>query len=278
VQNLSWYSNDTNARYNALLTQVQHRFSNQFELDVQYRYSRNTDYGSHDYNMDPYPWDFSFSKGPSDFDVTHLFKFWGVWTPTIFRGGGWRESLLGGWTLSAIITAHSGFPWTPEYCNTAGNVIYPNSGHTCLLPAAYAGGAGSDYSNSTFRMPNGNFPDGGLAYFTVPTYPATGRYPAPADNVHRNMFRGPRFLGNDFTIGKVFRLPSMKILGENARLNLQANIYNAFNRLNLRPFSVGGQEAARRFSNDGMTSSPQFSQSQGALGARTIELQAKFRF
>jgi hypothetical protein len=279
VQSLSWYSNDANAQYNALLTQLQHRFSSQLEFDVQYRYSRNTDQGSQDYNMDNYPWDFRYTRGPSDFDVTHLFKMWGVWTPTIFRGG-WMEKVLGGWTISGIFTAHTGFPWTPEYCNTGSNVIFPNSGHRCLLPSAYAGGAGSDYSNSTFQRPNGNFPNGALSYFTVPTWPATGRYPAPADNIHRNMFRGPGYLGNDFTIGKVFRLPSMKVLGENARLNLQANIYNLFNRLNLTPFSLSNpsQEAARLISTDGRTSSPQFGRAQSALNGRIIELQAKFRF
>jgi hypothetical protein len=179
--------------------------------------------------------------------------------------------LLGDWTLSGILNFHTGFPWTPNYCNTQGNVVYPNSGYGCLYPAAYKGGAGSNYDNSTFMTPNGNFPQGSLAYLTVPTWPTTGIPPAPDTSIHRNMFRGPRYFGNDFQIAKAFGLPNTKILGENARLNLQANIYNLFNKLNL--WNVN-----QTISNDGLTSNPQFGTAQGALAGRIIELQARFSF
>ena len=36
-QSLSWYSNDANSHYNALLAQVQRRFARNFEIDAQYR-------------------------------------------------------------------------------------------------------------------------------------------------------------------------------------------------------------------------------------------------
>lgn len=273
VQSTSWYSNDANAHYNAFLAQVQRRFANSFEIDAQYRYSLNTDQGSQDYNMDPYPWNAKYTTGPSDFDVTHNFKLWGVWTPTFFRGSSnWVKMLADGWSISGILNYHTGFPWTPGYCNTAGNVVYPNSGYwNCLLPANYLGGAGNDYSNSTFMQPNGNFPKGALSYLTVPTWPQFGRYPAPADSVSRNMFRGPRYLGNDFTFAKTFALGKIKGLGEDSRLQLQANIYNLFNKLNVKDLN-------KTISNDGVTSNPQFGQAQGAFGGRIIELQAKFKF
>lgn len=277
VRQLTWFSNDANAHYNALLTQLQHRFSQTFEIDAQYRLSRNTDLGSQDYYTDFYPWNLSHGVGPSDFDVTHSFKLWGVWTPRLSSGRGWIDKVLGGWTLSGIITAHSGFPWTPQYCNTAGNVVYPNSGYGCLYPAAYNGGAGADYSNSTFMKPSGNFPNGALAYLTVPTWPATGIPPEPADSIQRNMFRGPRYFGNDVSVAKAFGLPKMRILGENARLNLQANIYNLVNKLNLKNFDPNDRSNTA-ISNDGVTSNPQFGQANGALAGRIIELQARFSF
>ncbi|MBV9294859.1 MAG: hypothetical protein JO145_04745, partial [Acidobacteriaceae bacterium] len=58
----------------------------------------------------------------------------------------WLEKALGGWTLSGIINIHSGFPWTPQYCNTNGNLVYPgsNSGTECLYPADYLGGGRTD--------------------------------------------------------------------------------------------------------------------------------------
>ncbi len=273
VQSLSWYSNDTNAHYNALNTEIQHRLSGTFEVDAQYRLSRSIDQGSQDYNMDPYPWNYSFTNGPSDFDVTHNVKLWGVWSPKLFAGSnGWMQKVAGGWTLSGILNFHSGFPWTPGYCNTAGNVVYPNSGYyNCLLPAAYTGGAGSNFSNSTFMSANGNFPNGALAYLTVPTWPATGRYPAPSSAVSRNMFRGPRYLGNDFTFAKSFGFPRVPGIGETARLDLKASFFNLFNKLNLTNINS-------TISNDGVTSNPLFGQAQNGLAGRIVEIQARFSF
>ncbi len=270
VQNLQWYSNDANAHYNALLTELEHRFSNTFNLDFQYRFSKTTDQGSQDYYIDQYPFNIIYSKGPSDFDTTHNFKVWGTFTPTIFRGShSWLEKVAGNWAISGILNAHSGFPWTPVYSNTGGNVVYPNSGFSTLRPATYAGGAGTDYSNSTFMQPNGNFPNGSLTYFTVPTWPAIGMPPAP--EVGRNSFRGPGFFGFDMTLSKAFVLPKMAVLKENAKIEIRANFYNLFNKLNLTNVNT-------TISTDGLTSNPLFGQAQNGLGGRVIELQARFSF
>lgn len=53
VNALAWFTNAASANYNALLTQVQHRFSKSFTLDFQYRYSRTRDQGAYsdDVNM-----------------------------------------------------------------------------------------------------------------------------------------------------------------------------------------------------------------------------------
>jgi hypothetical protein len=270
VNRLFWFSNDASAHYNAFLGQIQRRFSSQFTIDFQYRLSRNTDQGSQDYYIDHYPWDIEYANGPSDFDVTHNFKLWGVYTPTFFRGRrNWIEKVAGGWTLSGIFNANSGFPWTPTYSNTGSNVVYPNSGFGTLRPAAYLGGAGEDFGNDTFKRPSGNFPNGALAYFTVPTWPTTGRPPAPG--VGRNSFRGPRYVGLDATLAKAFGLPKIKGLGENAKLNLEINAYNVLNKINL-------SQPNTTISTDGRTSNPLFGQSQSAFSGRIVELQARFRF
>ncbi|MBV9157648.1 MAG: TonB-dependent receptor [Acidobacteriaceae bacterium] len=282
VQSLDWYANTANSSYNALLAELQHHFSRSFEFDFQYRFSRNTDIGSQDYFTDNYPWDLSHAKGPSDFDVTHNFKLYGVWSPTIFKGSqSWLEKALGGWTLSGIINIHSGFPWTPQYCNTNGNLVYPgsNSGPECLYPADYLGGAGTDYSNATFMTPNGNFPKGALSYFTVPIWPMFGIPPDPAADIHRNMFRGPGYFGTDMVLAKAFGLPKMRVLGEGTRLNLQVMAYNVFNKLNLyQPGGVNQSNIGTLISTDGVTSNPQFGTSPGAYAGRIVELQARFSF
>ena len=43
VNGVDWYANDGKARFNALLGEIRHRFSNSFELTAQYRWSQSMD-------------------------------------------------------------------------------------------------------------------------------------------------------------------------------------------------------------------------------------------
>lgn len=275
VNSVDWYSNTGNARFNALLGEVQHRFSGSFEVDAQYRYAKSLDSGSQDYYQDYYPWNLKYAYGPSDFDTTHNFKLWGLYSPQLFKGShSLAAKVLGGWTVSGIITAHSGFPWTPKYCNSIiSNVVYPNSGQNCVYPTGYNGKAGTSSSNAAFI--NGtNFAQGALAYYTATSWPTTGVPPAPG--INRNSMRGPGFFGNDLQLAKAFGFPKMGILGENFRLNFQANFYNLFNKLNL--LNPGYNNNNNTISFNGTTSNPLFGTSAAALPGRVVELQIRLSF
>src|SRR4030095_13837483 len=127
VRHLNFYANDGNANFNALLGKLRHRFSRSFELDTQYRWSKSLDIGSNNFATGEYEYDPRTMYGPSDYDTTHAFKIFGVWSPTIFRGNrGWMEKIVGGWTVSGILNMHSGFPWTPITNNGCG-AIYSGS-------------------------------------------------------------------------------------------------------------------------------------------------------
>jgi Carboxypeptidase regulatory-like domain/TonB dependent receptor len=277
VQKLFYFTNDGNANYNALLAELEHRFSQSFQIDLQYRWAKVIDNGSNDYDIGEYPYGLQYRRGPADFDVAHNIKLYGVWSPTIFKGNNWKEKLLGGWQFSGMLNWHTGFPWTPIYANTGCNVVYTNSGYCNLRPAAYLGGAGTDYSNDTFRRQGGNFPNGALSYFTVPTFSSNNTAP-PAPAVGRNILRGPQYFNVDLTAQKSFTLPKLWVLGENARLTIRADLYNIFNKLNLTPMSNDANRTARIISFDGTTSNPLFGQAQSALGARVVEFQARFSF
>jgi len=300
VSNVDFYTNDASGHYNALLTEVQHQFAKTFAIDAQYTYSRCMDEGSQDYYSDVYPFTPSGAKGYCDYDATNSFKAYGLWSPRIFRGANdWREKTVGGWQLSGIYTFHTGYPFG-AYLNgiqlpIAGdgntcNLIYQDSFFCQATLAKYLGGAGSSTSNSTFEQPFGNFSKlaaantttGANTYFTMPTFSASAFPSAPG--ILRNNFRGPRYHDFDFTLGKDFGLPHMKVLGENAKIAFRANFYNLFNTLNLSPIS-GYQNIASSVHLDpvthqisGFTPNQQFGQAQSALGARVIEFQARFSF
>ena len=85
------------------------------------------------------------------------------------------------------------------------------------------------------------------------------------------MFTGPGYFDVDATLSKSFGLPPMKLLGEGAKLEVRANFYNLFNKLNLN-----GACNWNAVQCDIMN--PNFGQSASALGARVIEMQARFNF
>lgn len=282
---VDWYAVDANANFNAVLAGLRHRFSHSFEGDASYRWSKSKDDASGPYQMDLYPFNPKTSWGPSDYDVRHAFKIFGVWSPTIFHGSNsWMEKVVGGWTLSGIMNFHSGFPWTPQYGGdlTGCNLIYQGGGYCNVLPASYLGGAGHSGSTDTFKKTGGNFPNGGNAYFTPPSITQGPSFndivtgvssagPAPgAPGVGRNSFGGPRYFDIDMTFSKSFGLPTMPVLGEGAKIELRANFFNLFNKLNLTGIDT----------NIGAPSSPDphFGQATGVLGGRTVEMQARFSF
>ena len=284
VNGVDWYANDGRARFNALLTEIRHRFSNTFEFTAQYRLSESLDDGSNNFAVDHYQYDPSASYGPSDYDVTHAFKAFGTWSPVIFKDAdSWAEKLLGGWTISGILNAHSGFPWTPVYNNIGCGVVYAESGsngggwNCALRPAAYLGGGLGDSSDDAFRRPGGNFPNGGAAYFVQPervTGPpfadvASGLVPAgpipQAPGIGRNSFGGPRYFNVDATLTKAFGLPAIKGLGSTPRIDIRAGFYNLFNAINLKNIQSD-------------ILNEHFGEAQEAMAGRVIELQARFSF
>jgi len=175
-------------------------------------------------------------------------------------------TFLGGWQISGVLTAHSGFPWTPitnQACfNTPGNqFLCPTR------PVHYlGGGAHEDFTNDTFLRPNGNFPGGGTAFFDITSNAGAQFRPG----IGRNSFRGPRYQSVDMALAKNFRFP---LFSETANFQFRANFFNIFNKLNLAPFG---------FNTPSTTVESQYFGSaepdNGGLSGRVIEFQARLSF
>jgi Carboxypeptidase regulatory-like domain len=295
VSGVTYYADDGSARFNALLLELKHSFSRSFQIDTQYRLSHSMDSGSNAYAGGFYQWNLATGFATSDYDSRNAFKVYGVWSPTLFHGSqSWMEKIAGGWSVSGILNAHTGFPWTPVYNNNEiTNGFDPvfsfgqfaggssnDAGSGNLLPAAYLGGFQPNYRGSTSNA------NGGRALFTPPAAPPgtlfTCLFPNPPvaqcptgqvgfgplptfPGIARNTFTGPGYFDVDANLSKSFGLPRMRVLGEGAKLEFRANFYNLFNKLNLANIQTD-------------IFNSHFGQAQNALGSRVIEMQARFSF
>jgi hypothetical protein len=287
VNSINTAGSQGKANNNMMLAGLKHQFSHTFSLEAQYSWAHSMDTNSGPYFRDPYLFNTRYSYGRSDFDINQGFKVFGVWQPVIFRGShSWAEKVAGGWTVAGIATFHSGYGWTPIY--TAPHQIYCNScnyGFQNLRPS-YRGGGGRSTSNDAFKT-GSNFPNPGTAdtganqdqftnnYFTVPNYAnaiadnagQTAASFIPAPGLDRNSFLGPKYRDVDLNLAKAFGLPSMRVIGENARIEIKANVLNLFNLLNINPTTVSNN-----------VGNANLGQATGALGARIIDFQARFSF
>jgi hypothetical protein len=282
VSQVFTFTPDTNSSFNALNAQVEHRFHHGVSANIQYTFSKSLDQISAEgpgfVTNQTYPIDDRTERGPSDYDATHNFRAYAVWDLPMFRT---RKDLMGevfgGWQINGIYQFHSGFPWTPVASN-----LCPVLGATSLCPVrptAYNGGAGDNHETSAFLPPTaGNFPavaSGTNPYFTVQT---TGNTP-DIPGIGRNTFRGPRYQDIDLTIAKEFGVPTMKFIGEGARIQLRMTAYNAFNKLNLSPFSFGSTSTTiTSCCGNTPIANPLFGTATSGLAGRVLELQARFSF
>jgi len=293
VNSVNTFGSTGKANNNMMLAGLKHQFAHTFSAEAQYTWAHSLDTDSGPYFRDAYLYNPQLSYGRSDFDIRNSFKAFGVWQPVIFHGNNsYAEKIAGGWSLSGILTLHSGYGWTPVY--TEPHQIYCNTcnyGYQNLRPY-YLGGGGHSTGNTAFKT-GSNFANPGTAqtgtnnnlfldnYFAVPDYSAaitdnpgqsTNVY-IPAPGIGRNSFAGPGYRNVDITLAKAFGLPNMRVLGENAKFEIKANMFNALNLLNIKPGSQSsGGGIANNIGNTGL------GQAQSALGSRTVDFQARFSF
>jgi hypothetical protein len=284
---------DVNSNFNSLLAHVSKVYAHGFQLDGSYRWSKSLDtasFGRGAQQADPSQQ--SLDYGPSDFDVRHQFVLFGLWDLPIARGQhGFLGKALGGWQINGAFTAHSAFPWTPEegccFFGTPGSAANDINGDGIGndFPTQWDGQGGVGTSNQAFI--NGVFPKdashptgAGFDYFNVsppgpcPNFPVnciTARVRG-GNGIGRNSFRGPAYRQVDMTLGKHTALPGFMQLGEQAALDLRANLFNVFNTLNLPPFQTGGQ------SNTDFTNTNDFGRALSGLAGRVIEFQIRLSF
>jgi len=250
---------DVNSSYNALLVSVTRRYSRNFAIEANYRFAKSIDtssFGRGAQQTDPS--NQTLERGPSDFDVRHNLVISGLYSVPFFRKQkGVLGVLLDGYEISGIATLHSGFPFTPVVFGDVATDLN-GDGFRPDRPTGYNGGVIQNPSNQDFI--NGIFPNGGNTYFNT-----TRRGPA---GIGRNSFRGPGFRQVDLALAKQTRL---SFLSEHANLEIRANLFNAFNILNLPSFQPVTPQVD-------IGNTDNFGRAPFGLAGRVIELQARFSF
>jgi hypothetical protein len=229
---------DSNASYHGLDATVVKRAANGLTLKASYTFAKilntSTDGGVNEPPDVLDPAHLNLSKGPASFGVRH--QFTGNFTYQLPFGKGQRfdgnasgitDKLIGGWQWNGIITALSGFPYTPlAGSNFSGN----GDGNTPDVPFINPNFKGPVTLGTATQWFNPNA-------FMVPTEPTSAIQGAPAGfvappvgtygNVGRGSYTGPGLFELDTSLFK--NIP----LTERYKLQFRAEIFNITNHTNL---------------------------------------------
>jgi len=202
-----------NSSYNALQVQLRHHSGN-LDLEANYAWSHEIDNMVNVFNGFSNPYDPNFDRGPGDWDIRHNFTASAVYSMPKLKGHNALErGVLGGWQTSSIFQARTGAPV-----------------NVSLVSGFFGIPARPDYTGEPVDLPGGvDWPNRSYnrdAYQLEPGFNLIPGDPSTTGNVGRNSLRGPGFFQWDFSGMKNFAL------GEKAKLQFRADIFNILNHPN----------------------------------------------
>ena len=227
----TWFSRGDSI-YNALQVDLNHRFSHGLLIRGIYTWSKALDDGdslnataaANAPGLVSNPFDLRADYGPATYDVRNIGVINAVYTLPFGRGqafanglAGWQERIVGGWSVASIVTAQSGFPFTPQLSyNPSNNGDTRNPVRPFINPAftglVTLGKPGQWFNPNAFLAP----PSGSGFY----------------GNLGRDTLTGPGLATWDFS--------ALKEIALRERLNLQfrAEIFNLLDRANFNTPSL----------------------------------------
>ena len=221
----TWVS-DGNSSYNALQLDLNRRFSGGLSLRGVYTWSKAMDDGdslnataaSNAVALLANPYNKSADWGPATYDVRHAGSVNVIYALPLGHGrrflsgfGGIADGIASGWTLNSIVSAQSGFPFTPQLSyNPANNGDSRNPVRPFLNPA-FTGSVVTGNPNQWFNP---------SAFIAPPSN--SGFY----GNVGRDSYTGPGLATWDFSAFKNTHVSGKTIL------QFRVEIFNLLNRAN----------------------------------------------
>ncbi|MCC7499688.1 MAG: carboxypeptidase regulatory-like domain-containing protein [Bryobacterales bacterium] len=214
---LSGLFSGQNSIYNGLQTSVQKRFSKGFSAQVAYTFSKALDYSSGNNEMSTggrvwNPTNWRMQRGPSDFDLTHLFISSVVWAlpgPGKILQSRFLGAVTDDWQLSGIYRANTGgatgFTSTNDAMAGAGTPLAVISGNLPLPNDRPRGQRIAQYFN---------------------TAAVQQAVPGTWGSAGRGILRAPGGSNADLAMSKTF---PMRFLRESMYTTFRAEFFGAFN-------------------------------------------------
>jgi Carboxypeptidase regulatory-like domain/TonB dependent receptor len=201
-----------NSNYNSLQTTFKIRTWHGLNGQFSYTLSHELDTVSEYRGVIPLnSFDLGAEYGSGDFDTRH--NFTAAFTYEI-PGANWGPKILThGWQVNTLLSLHSGQPF-----NITGGTSRPGLD---LIADPFTG------VSHTFSAANGGEPWVNPAAFCTPGAAGCTGPTDPMGDLSRNKFYGPSFKDVDVSVFKNIQLT------ERLRIQLRAEMYNIFNRINL---------------------------------------------
>jgi hypothetical protein len=275
----SWVSQGSSS-YNALEVDLRRSLANGLAFRANYTFARNLDDGSA-WNTSvsantpafvEYPNNPALDWGPAATDIRHLASFnasydlpFGKNHLFLANAGGATNAVVSGWTLSAIATLESGFPFSPQLgYNPTGSGDSRNPVRPNRNPAF----TGSLYTNGTTAQRAAQYFN--PAAFSAPAYGTVG-------NLGRDTLTGPGYDDLDLSLAKTTKLT------ESTRLQFRAEFFNILNHTNLLTpsetvFSAGPTQGTAANQTTAAAVSPTAGVITSAATTRQIQLGLKVLF
>ena len=120
---------DSNQAYNSLNARLARQFSHGFQVEANYTYSKSLDQvsngdGPNSNANQTNPADNRTEWGPSDYDARNRITVSALYTsPKVHTGNAILNGVANGWQVNTIVSAHSGFPYTPVTYNLQANIV-----------------------------------------------------------------------------------------------------------------------------------------------------------
>lgn len=207
---------DGHSNYHSLQGTINKRIAHGFSILANYTWSKSLDNGSGDANAYFNPFNHAASRGPSDYDLRHVFVTSALWN---IPGPKPSSRLLylaaGGWSLQGIFRAYSGNNFTIlSGADNSKSGVALDQANVVKTITYYRGAPKSQFTSAT-----------GLGYFDKSAFVTN---PAGTfGNAGRNTMTGPGFQKIDFSVQKeLINVEKFKVI-------LRGEAFNLFNHTNL---------------------------------------------